>query len=155
MMKQATLILLFAFAAVSAFACANPTNCAVVVYCEDCEDLCAPSATNSPSVAWSAFAEWRSNWGYLTGDGDSSCQGTVTYSAAFAAVPDVSINCAGSTNAVPANRGDARAAPNYTASAQVLKTNQFTVIVTDIAGGNIATNTRVLFTWMAKPAGSD
>jgi hypothetical protein len=91
----------------------------------------------------------------LTGDGDSSCQGTVTYSAAFSAIPDLSVNCTGSTNAVPANRGDARSAPNYVATGQVLKTNQFTVIVTDVSGGNIATNTRVLFSWIAKPAGSD
>jgi hypothetical protein len=97
----------------------------------------------------------KSNWGYVTGDGDSSCQDTVTYGTAFAAVPDVVANCAGSTNAVPSSRDDARVAASYVCTAQALTASQFTIVVTDVAGGNISTNTRVVFCWIAKPAGSD
>lgn len=137
------------------FACENPTNVAIAVYCVDCGALTIPTQTNLNDVSWAQITGRKSNWGYVAGDGDSSCQETVTYSTAFSAIPDVVANCAGSTNAVPANRGDARVAITLTASAQVLKTNQFTIVITDVSGANIATNTRVLYTWIAKPAGSD
>jgi hypothetical protein len=114
-----------------------------------------PQDASLGGVPWVQTIGEKSNWGYVVGDGDSSCQETVTFGTAYSAIPDVVADCAGSTNAVPANRGDARVAINLRASAQVVKTNQFTLVITDVTGGNISTNTRALYMWRAKPAGSD
>jgi hypothetical protein len=155
-MKQTILFsLIMLTMPVHVFACDSPTNVAVVVYCIECGSLCVPTETNCGEVAWAQVIGDKSNWGYVVGDGDSSCQETVTFAAAYSAIPDVAASCAGSTNAVPANRGDARVAINLRASAQVVKTNQFTIVITDVTGANISTNTRALYMWRAKPAGSD
>jgi hypothetical protein len=145
----------FACAAQRVSACADPTNVATLVYCVDCGDIVAPACSNFQDKAWLDLARDGANWGYITGDGDSSCQTTVTFVAAFDNIPDVVAGCLGATNAVPANRGDARAAPNLKADAQVIKTNQCTIVITDVTGANIAINTRALYTFRARPAGSD
>ena len=96
----------------------------------------------------------RSNWGYIQGDGDQSCQETVTFSNAFTTIPDVAVNCAGyKANSVPTNRGDSTGTVAGWASAQMLQTNQFTVVI--MASQDIATNVYAIYTWTAKPPGDD
>ena len=131
------------------------TNMAVVAYCIDCGDMCVPSESNSCSdVSWDQVSGYKSNWGYIQGDGDQSCQETVTFSNSFSSIPDVTINFAGyKVNSAPANRGDASVIAGTFATAQSLATNQFTVVVSSTA--NIATNVYVLYTWIAKPQGTD
>ena len=100
------------------------------------------------------FDVMRSNWGYIQGDGDQSCQETVTFSNAYSSIPDVVVNCAGyKANSVPTNRGDSAGTVAAWASAQMIQTNQFTVVI--MASQNIATNVYAIYTWVAKPQGDE
>ena len=154
-MKRLLLILSLVFASAFPVMACPYTNLAAVAYCIDCGDLCVPSETNDCSdVSWNQISRHKSNWGYVQGDGDQSCQATVTFSNAFDDIPDVVINCAGyKANSVPTNRGDSTGTVAGWASAQMLQTNQFVVVI--MSSQNIATNVYAIYTWMAKPQGDD
>ena len=140
---------------ISAAIAESYTNLEVVTYNNDTGKLCVPTQTSScPDVAWTQVSCRKSNWGYIQGDGDQSCQATVTFASAYCSIPDVVVNCAGyKANSVPANRGDSAGTVAAWASAQMLQTNQFIVVI--MASQNIATNVYAIYTWTAKPQGDD
>lgn len=154
-MKKLLMILTFAFLVFRLAKANSYTNVHIVTYNADTGKICVPSKTNECcEIDWCQVVGKKSNWGYIQGDGDQSCQETVTFSNSFSSIPDVTINFAGfKANSVPTNRGDASVSAGAFATAQMVATNQFTAVISSTA--NIATNVYVLYTWIAKPQSDD
>ena len=154
-MKKLLMILFFVLLAFGSAKADSYTNLFLVLYNADTQKICVPSKTNECcEITWTQLVGQKSNWGYIQGDGDQSCQETVTFSNSFSSIPDVTINFAGfKANSVPTNRGDASVSAGAFATAQMVATNQFTAVISSTA--NIATNVYVLYTWIAKPQSDD
>jgi len=110
---------------------------------DDLEDgiMLAWDSTNSKwfdiAAGGGAGTTIKSNWGYVDGDGDTSCSETVTFGSAFTNIPDVVVNCLGYKDGTPSDRGDVSVGNNYVCTAQNPSTTSFTLIATDTAGSNI------------------
>jgi hypothetical protein len=164
-MKKTLLVICYLFPAVTVAVAADlcltnfldGVDSGTVLYLGDCGGLRLPvgklfivqgGETGATSIV-------KSNWGYVRGDGDASCQTNITFGSPFATIPDLAAACLGSTNAIPANRGDVRIAPTIQCSPQKPSTSGFTMVIIDVSGANISTNTYVAYSWLGKPAGSD
>ena len=157
MMKKLLMILIFAFLAFGFAKADSYTNVYLVTYNADTGKICVPSKTNECcEITWNQLVGEKSNWGYVRGDGDQSCNTNVTFATPFCSVPDITINLIGvKLNTAPTSRTDLAASVVAGAfvTAQIPKTNQFTAVVSSLQ--NITTNTFVAFSWNAKLQGDD